>query len=65
MIKTTQSLWVIRDRETHYFWNGFGYESELKDAMTYPFEPAPDQLAWMPFASDVLELRLIERESNI
>lgn len=58
-----KSLWVIRDRDTHNYWNGFGYTDELKEAALYAYPaPSPDELDWLPFAADILELRLVERD---
>jgi len=60
----TNSLWVIRDRDSGQFWNGFGYTRNLSEAHLFEERP-PEITEWVPFAYDVLELRLIERESDV
>lgn len=60
----THSLYVIRDRDTHQYWNGFGYSPDLIHARSFE-NPQPIKDAdWLPFSYDVLELRLIERDSD-
>ena len=58
------SLWVIRDRQTGHYWNGLGFTKYLHDAQFA--DKAIEEVATegLPFAVDVLELRLIERESD-
>lgn len=56
----TQSLWVIRDRESGHYWNGFGLTALLREASMYSKPPEPDNTRWLPFPVDVLELRLID-----
>ena len=60
----TQSVWVIRDRESGHYWNGFGFTTHLGLAKLFPEPPGEQFIRWLPFACDVLELRLIERDSD-
>jgi len=59
----TQSLWVIRNREDGKFWNGFGFH-DLIYAHTYGQPPHGLVRDWLTIPVDILELRLIERDSD-
>lgn len=56
------SLYVIRERETHNYWDGFGFAKCLEDARTYSQPPQPLDYSFITIPVDVLELRLIVRE---
>ena len=58
------SVWVIRDRESRQYWDGFGFTKELTRAHTFRLPPNQYDLDWTILPVDVLELRLIERDSD-
>jgi hypothetical protein len=61
----TQSLYVIRNRDTGEWWNGFGLTEHLAQAAVHGEEiNNPIETSWLPFPVDVLELRLIEKDSD-
>ena len=65
-MSNTQSLWVIRNRDTKQYWNGLGFDNSLQGARTWSTQELAESAVniWSPFACDILELRLIERESD-
>ena len=60
----TQSVWVLRDREHAHYWNGFGYTAFLHEAHIFSRPPLEAEYEFLAFPVDLLELRLIERESD-
>lgn len=61
----TQSVWIIRDRESGHYWHGFGYTPYLNEARLFVLPPPlENEYSFLPFPADVLELRLIERDSD-
>lgn len=61
----TQSLYVIRDRDTRQYWNGFGYSPDLIHAHTYENPELIKNTDWLPFSYDILELQLVESRKSI
>jgi hypothetical protein len=60
----TQSLWVVRNRDTGEWWNGFGFTQTLQHARIYIQDQwSKWDIEQIPFPVDILELRLIETES--
>lgn len=49
-------VFVIRERETGQWWNGFGFEQELKKARLYG-EEVEGITEWLTISVNVIELK--------
>lgn len=58
------SVYVIRERETKQYWNGFGFTKCLVEARLYAQMPQPEDMEFLTIPVDAMELRLIEREDE-